>query len=133
MSSGSFTLSVSVSVDYMVIRVRCYSIDQNIEYYEYQHADCRYGEQKREIVQVEGHKQIFYHRESKPKMYYGHGQRQEKYCKHLRADALFYVPLCHAYLLHDLKAGLVFIPFRNLLIIDYQSRGEDENYAEHYS
>ena len=43
----------------MVIRVRCYSIDQNIEYYEYQHADCRYGEQKREIVQVEGHKQIF--------------------------------------------------------------------------
>ena len=67
MPSGSFTLSVSVSVDYMVIRVRCYSIDQNIEYYEYQHADCRYDEQKREIIQVEGQKQIFYHRNSKPK------------------------------------------------------------------
>ena len=48
--SGSFTLSSSVSVDYMIICVRCYSVDQNIEYYEYQHADCRYGEQKREIA-----------------------------------------------------------------------------------
>ena len=58
-------------------------------------------------------------------------ERQEEYREQLGIDALSYLFLCHADLLHYLKARLIFVTLRDLLIVDYQHSREDEHDREH--
>ena len=59
-----------------------------------------------------------------------HEQRQEEDGQDLRVDAFADLLLCHAYLLHNVKPGLVFIAFRYLFVINDQDCGENKNDAK---
>ena len=58
-------------------------------------------------------------------------ERQEEYREQLGIYALSYLLFRHANLLHYLKARLILIALRDLLIVNYQHRRKDEHHREH--
>ena len=66
-------------------------------------------------------------------MYHSHSQRQEENKKHLAGDGFLYFSGAHPHLFHDLESFPVIEAFRNLLIIDNQHSGNEEQYDEKYA
>ena len=61
------------------------------------------------MVNLEYHQQFLDHWECKRKVQDCSNKRKEKYGSHLGIDALSDFRLCHSDILHNFKAGLVFI------------------------
>ncbi len=70
------------------------------------------------------------HRKCKGQMDSRHDQGKEEHRQYLRIDAPPDIRFRHAYLLHDLKPGLILIAFRDLLIINDQHRGKNKHHAQ---
>ena len=54
---------------------------------------------------------------------------KEKYSQHLGINALSDILLRHAHLLHNLKAGLILISFRNLFVVNNEHSSKNKNYT----
>jgi hypothetical protein len=55
--------------------------------------------------------------------------RNKEYRQHLGVDALLDIILCHSDLLHDTESSLVFESFRDLLVVDDEHAGYEEDDA----
>lgn len=99
-------------------------IYRHVEEREYEIAAGHNKNKQFGIRQAEQEQHLRNHREGECQMDPRRQKRQEENGKHLRIDALPDLRLCHSDFLHDFKAGLVFVAFRNLLIIHDQTAAQ---------
>ena len=63
-------------------------------------------------------------------MAYSYCKRQKEYQQDLTSDGALYLSQAHTYLLHDMIAFAVLIPFCNLLIVNNQHSSQKEENAQ---
>ena len=115
------------AADYLIVGVGGDAVNESIEQCERDKADG--SGYKKECGEIEIERKEYsadyygseYHMQTRSR------ERQEEYREQLRIYALSYLFLRHADLLHYLKARLILIALRDLLIVDYQHSRKDEH------
>lgn len=96
--------------DDFVISVRRDAVYDYIEQRKHKEADKGCADKEQVIVEIKEQEQLFNDREGEGQVQSGSNERQEEYRQKLGIDTPPDVLLCHADVLHDLKAGLVLVP-----------------------
>lgn len=78
---------------------------------------------------AEEQKKLIYNGQDHCKVHAGEDYRDKEDRQHLGVNALFYVLLGHADLLHNAESCLIFKAFGYLLVVDNENAGHEEDHA----
>ena len=109
------------------------AVDQGVDGAEHQQRPGGAEGEQTDVKEVEQLQQFAQHGEGCRHMDARRHQGQEEYQQHLTADGGADLPGTHAHLLHDLIAALVLISLGNLLVVDDEYRGQQEQQPQKHA
>ena len=116
--------------DDFIVCPGCQVINDEISHAEYDNGSQAAQREQRDIGKVQCRHEFGDHFERSQQMDHRTEKREEKDSTDLASNGASDLLLAHAHLLHDGKTRFVLVPFRNLLIVNNQHCGHQEQSAQ---